>query len=195
VLVLPGTKNTLSDLRWLKQNGLADAVLSAAQKGAVVIGICGGFQILGQRLADPKGVAGDAGEEEGLGLLPVETWFSEDKEVRNVEAIFEGERWNTYEIHMGKTRTTGPCEPLVHVADSSGPREEGCRIGKIWGTYLHGFFEATQVRREITKLAQLGGHKVSSTTFRQQRESLYNGMADLLDQHLNMEDIWRYVAD
>ncbi len=195
VLVLPGTKNTLSDLRWLKQNGLADAVLSAAQKGAVVIGICGGFQILGQRLADPKGVAGDAGEEEGLGLLPVETWFTEDKDVRNVEAIFEGERWNTYEIHMGKTRTTGPCEPLVHVADSSGPREEGCRMGKIWGTYLHGFFEATQVRREITKLAQLSGHKVSSTTFRQQRESLYNGMADLLDQHLNMEDIWRYVAD
>ncbi len=195
VIVLPGTKDTLADLRWLKASGLATAILQAHQRGCLILGVCGGFQMLGTRLADPDGLAGEAGEEAGLGLLPVETWFSAQKEVRQVEAIFQGERWQAYEIHMGRSRAGTVCEPLLQVTDTQGSREEGYTHGKVWGTYLHGFFEASQVRREIGRVAGLSSHRVSSQSFRRQREALYNGMADLLEEHLNLEELWRYVAD
>lgn len=195
VIILPGSKNTVSDLRWLKKSGLADAICAARQRGALVLGICGGFQMLGEKISDPKGIAGDAGEEQGLGLLPLETWFTEAKEVRTVEAIFQGERWNAYEIHMGRTKFTAHCDPLLQVADTHGPRDEGVRIKNVWGTYLHGFFEATEVRREICRLAKINGHRPSLISFRKQRETLYDGMADLLEEHLNLEELWRYVAD
>lgn len=195
VIVLPGSKNTLADLRWLKETGLAAAILRACQHGAIVVGICGGFQMLGERVSDPAGLAGDPGEESGLSLLPLETWFTKTKEVRNIEAIFKGQRWNAYEIHMGKSRVTGPCESLLQVSDCNGPREEGCRRENVWGTYLHGLFESSHVRRELIRAAKIKGHKLSLVSFREQRERLYNDMADMLDQHLNMEDIWRYVAD
>jgi adenosylcobyric acid synthase len=194
VIVLPGSKNTISDLRWLKSSGMFTAILQAQQKGALIIGICGGYQMLGQNVSDPDGLAGDPGEEAGLCFLPMATWFSKDKEVRNVEAIFQGERWNAYEIHMGRTQLTAHSEPLLQISDSTGPRDEGARHAKVWGTYLHGFFESREVRREIGQLACIQGHQVSLVHFRQQRERLYNDMADLLDEHLNMEDIWRYVA-
>ncbi len=195
VIVLPGTKDTLADLRWLKRSGLADAILQARQRGALILGICGGFQMLGELLSDPEGVAGEKGEESGLGMLPTRTQFSPEKEVRNVEAIFQGERWQSYEIHMGRTVFTGMLEPLLQVSDLSGPRPEGCRLGNVWGTYLHGFFEATEVRREVTRVSGISGHRASPVSFRRQREELYNGMADLLEEHLNLEELWRYVAD
>jgi len=195
VIILPGSKNTLADLRWLKKTGLAAAILKASQQGAIVVGICGGFQMLGERVSDPRGLAGDAGEELGLSLLPLETSFSETKEVRNIEAIFEGQRWNAYEIHMGRSHLKAPCEPLLQVSDANGPREEGCRRDNVWGTYLHGLFESSHLRRELIRAAKLKGHSPSLVSFREQRERLYNDMADLLDEHLNMEEIWRYVAD
>lgn len=194
VIVLPGSKNTLSDLRWLKSSGMFTAIQKAHQRGALVLGICGGYQMLGQQISDPSGLAGDPGEEAGLSLLPMVTRFAKDKEVRNVEAIFQGERWNAYEIHMGRTELAPHAEPLLQISDSNGPRNEGARNANVWGTYLHGFFESREVRREIGHLAGIQGHHVSLVHFRQQRERLYNDMADLLDEHLNMEDIWRYVA-
>ena len=194
VIVLPGSKNTMSDLRWLKSSGMFSAIQQAHQRGALIIGICGGYQMLGQHVSDPDGVAGDPGEEAGLSLLPMVTWFSKDKEVRNVEAIFQGERWNAYEIHMGRTQLAAHTEPLLQISDLNGPRNEGARHANVWGTYLHGFFESREARREIGQLAGIQGHHVSLVHFRQQRERLYNDMADLLDEHLNMEDIWRYVA-
>jgi adenosylcobyric acid synthase len=194
VIVLPGSKNTISDLRWLKTSGLAEAISAASQRGALVLGICGGFQMLGEKISDPLGVAGDSGEEDGLGLLPLHTWFAETKETRTVEAIFQGERWDAYEIHMGRTTFTSHFEPLLQVADAQGPRDEGCRRANVWGTYLHGFFEAVQVRREICRLAGVQGHRPSLVSFRKQREQLYDGMADLLEEHLNLEELWRYVA-
>jgi adenosylcobyric acid synthase len=195
VIVLPGTKNTLADLAWLRQQGLADAILRAHANGALVIGICGGFQILGDRLVDERGVAGEAGDAPGLGLLPVETWFEEAKEVRTVEVCFENETWQAYEIHMGRTRPLRPCENLVKVAEEHQQRGEGFRCDRVWGTYLHGIFEAASLRREVARLAGLARHRSSRESFRAQRNALYSGMADLIETHLNLEDLWRYVAD
>jgi adenosylcobyric acid synthase len=195
VIVIPGSKNSIADLRWLKQSGIADTIRVAARNGTLVVGICGGFQMLGESISDPEGIAGDPGEESGIGVLPMETWFQQDKDVKNVEATFKEERWTAYEIHMGRSRMTTPCAPLLQIQDANGTRAEGCRLNNVWGTYVHGFFEAATVRREITSIAGIPGHLTSSISFREQRNILYNGMADLLDEHLNMEDIWRYVAD
>ncbi|NBV34565.1 MAG: cobyric acid synthase, partial [Proteobacteria bacterium] len=103
IVVLPGSKNTLADLAWLRSSGMADAVLAAHQRGALIIGICGGFQMLGQYLSDPTGIAGERGEMVGLGLLPVETLFFEEKQLGTVKVRFEDEVWDAYEIHMGRT--------------------------------------------------------------------------------------------
>ena len=195
VIVLPGSKNTIADLKWLKSNGLADAIKAAHNRGALVVGICGGLQMLGEFLHDQDGVAGDKGSEEGLGFLPLTTQFDVNKEVNNVEAIFQGERWMAYEIHMGRTSATRPVEPLLQITGPNGPRDEGYRSQNVWGTYLHGFFEATQVRRELARAARLHWHRASTLSFRKQREDLYNSMADVLENHLNLEEIWRYVAD
>jgi adenosylcobyric acid synthase len=195
VIVLPGSKNTLADLAWLRETGLAESILKAHSMGALVVGICGGYQMLGQHLTDADGVAGARGACEGLGLLPMETWFEAEKEVRTVEVQFESEIWEAYEIHMGRSRSLAPCGHLVTVAQGGMQRGEGLRHGRVWGTYLHGIFEAASFRREVARLGGLGSHKTAAVGFREQRKALYSSMADLIDEHLNLEALWRYVED
>src|ERR1700693_5051154 len=111
IIVLPGTKNTLADLRWLRASGLADAIIAAGRRGALIIGVCGGFQMLGESLTDETGQAGDAGTEPGLGLLPAETHFSASKTLRQVTVSCDDREWLAYEIHMGVTRARSTVEP------------------------------------------------------------------------------------
>jgi adenosylcobyric acid synthase len=195
IVVLPGSKNTLADLAWLRSSGLADAVLAAHQRGALIIGICGGFQMLGQYLSDPEGIAGERGEMLGLGLLPVETLFFEEKQLETVKVRFEDEVWDAYEIHMGRTTASRTVAPLLTVLEEGAERAEGACHNGVWGTYLHGVFESSRIRLAATQTAGLLGHRASPVAFRAQRETLYNGMADLIEEHLNLEDLWRYVAD
>lgn len=197
VVILPGSKNTLADLSWMHASGMAEAVLQANHRGALIIGICGGYQMLGRTLSDPSGLAGHAGEAAGLGLLPVDTRFEADKEVRTVEAVFQGEQWQAYEIHMGRSHIAPEASPLLHVLSAGKMRPEGARnnSNRVWGTYLHGLFESANLRREICRIAGLDGHRASTVSFRVQREALYNEMADLLESHLNLEDLWRYVEN
>jgi len=195
IVVLPGSKNTLADLAWLRSSGMADAVLAAHQRGALIIGICGGFQMLGQYLSDPTGIAGERGEMVGLGLLPVETLFFEEKQLGTVKVRFEDEVWDAYEIHMGRTTASRPVAPLLTVLEEGAERAEGVRHNGVWGTYLHGVFESARIRLAATQSVGFFGHRASPVAFRTQRETLYNGMADLIEEHLNLEDLWRYVAD
>src|SRR5262249_9878135 len=131
VVILPGTKNTLADLRWLRERGLADALIAAARRGVLIIGICGGFQILGQPLAVEEGQAGDPGREPGLGLLPARTEFSAAKILRQVTATCGSAEWRAYEIHMGRTSAPSDVEPLQFVRDAQGTRSEGLRLGNV----------------------------------------------------------------
>ncbi|MDR0353511.1 MAG: cobyric acid synthase [Opitutaceae bacterium] len=107
-IIIPGSKNTLADLRWLRENGLAAAIIAAAKRGIPIVGLCGGFQLLGARLIDPEGVAGDAGDQPGLGLLPHQTVFQREKTVRQVTARCASRRWTAYEIHMGRDEPPAP---------------------------------------------------------------------------------------
>jgi adenosylcobyric acid synthase len=193
IIVLPGTKNTVADLRWLRENGLAEAIIAASRRGVLIIGICGGFQMLGEQLIDETGEAGDAGRESGLQLLPAETRFSPVKTLRQVTVSCDGDEWSAYEIHMGVTRSLADMEPLHVVADEHGHRDEGMRSGNIWGTYLHGWFESPQVRRRIAAAAGFSGYRANPVPWTAQRQQTYRQMAEHLAAHVNLDPIKRYV--
>ncbi|MBI5383016.1 MAG: cobyric acid synthase [Opitutae bacterium] len=192
-IVLPGTKNTVADLHWLHRTGLAEVIVAAARRGTLVLGVCGGYQMLGESVSDPAGVAGDAGEVAGLGLLPVVTEFHAEKIVRQVEVECAGRRWSAYEIHMGRTTPTAPCEPLQTVTDASGPRPEGVRVGNVWGTYLHGWFEAPELRQRVATAAGFTAYHPHPVPWADQRQTLYKQMAAHLAAHVNLDSVRRYL--
>ncbi|MSS73097.1 MAG: cobyric acid synthase [Candidatus Latescibacteria bacterium] len=153
-VILPGTKATLSDLNWMRARGLDRAILHARSEGAEVIGICGGYQMLGERLCDPLGVESASGSQaDGLGLLPVETAFCARKQTHKVRfRMFDGEVLSGYEIHAGETRLLAGALPLGDIIERSGqPAREvgGARDSedRVWGTYLHDIFSNDGFRR------------------------------------------------
>lgn len=192
-IILPGSKNTIGDLEWMRATGIDAAVRSAAARGVPVLGICGGYQMLGETISDPDGVAGTSGVVEGLGLLPVRTSYSQKKQVTQVTACWRGEEWSAYEIHMGSTCSAG--DPLLKIRKAEQEVPEGCRVKNVWGTYLHGFFEAVAVREELCALAGIEKHRPSRTPWRQHLQRVYDGMADLIEEHLNLKELWRYVEE
>ena len=193
-IVLPGSKNSIADLRWLRATGLDRAICQAAANGALVVGICGGYQILGERLSDPAGLAGDAGDEPGLGLLPVQTVFHAAKTLRETTAVCDGEHWTAYEIHMGDTIATAPCEPLQQVINDGRKRPEGTRAGLVWGTYLHGWFESPALRARLAAAAGLRGHVPHPVPWAAQRRALYGQMAEHLAAHIDLDPVRRYLG-
>ena len=168
VVVLPGTRATMSDLAWLRDRGLADAVIAHAHAGKVVLGICGGFQMLGRQVRDPEGVEG-GGSVDGLGLLDVVTTFQTEKVLR-LPAL--PNRGHGYQIHHGRINPGGDEEWLG-----------GARRGNVFGTMWHGAFESDDVRREW--LAVIGGS--STASFADARESRIEALADAVEEHLDVD--------
>jgi adenosylcobyric acid synthase len=150
-VVLPGTKNTLADLLWLRASGLAEWIVAQHRRGATVIGICGGFQMLGRRLHDPLGVESDLRSAPGLDLLPATTTMAREKttEVRTARTA-GGTRFTGYEIHMGVTTFESALAPF---ADLDGGGVDGARLPGVIGTYLHGAFENADVCAEVFGVA------------------------------------------
>jgi adenosylcobyric acid synthase len=148
---LPGTKSTLADLAWLRTQGFAEAIRELAAQGTAIVGICGGYQMLGRVIRDPCHAESTSGEAQGLGLLPVETTFEKAKVTEQVRArvlgspgwlaTVAGQEVAGYEIHMG--RTTGG-RPWL---ESSRPDGAASEDGRVWGCYLHGLFANTIFRR------------------------------------------------
>jgi adenosylcobyric acid synthase len=194
VIVLPGTKNTVADLRWLRDSGLGDAIVAASKRGTLIIGVCGGFQMLGESLIDETGQAGDAGREPGLGLLPAETQFESAKTLRQVTASCEGAQWPAYEIHMGTTRALSTVDPLHVVRDDAGTRPEGMQLGNVWGTYLHGWFDSPLVRARIAAAAGMTHYQPNPIPWSAQRSGVYRAMAQHLAAHVNLDPIRRYLG-
>jgi adenosylcobyric acid synthase len=146
-IILPGTKNTIGDLEWLRATGLDEWILEQSREGAQVIGICGGYQMMGESVADPHGVEAGAAEVQGLGLLPVRTVMRKQKTVRPVEAVTpSGVSFTAYEIHMGETVRPPHASPFALLSDGTG---EGVRCGRHAGTYLHGALESAPVLSEL----------------------------------------------
>ena len=161
-VILPGSKSTAADLDWLRARGLADAIIRLADaQGTPIIGVCGGYQMLGRSIRDPDRVESDRAETPGLGLLPVCTTFAAAKATRRARgrvvagpgwlAPLVGHEFAGYEIHMGQTRADGvdPWLALQHIDDTDAPRPDGASTpdGRVWGCYLHGLFDDDRFRR------------------------------------------------
>lgn len=183
-VILPGTKHTLSSLRWLRERGFDRALEN--YRGAIV-GICGGYQILGRRISDPLGVEGDGGDQEGLGLLPATTLFVPDKRTSQIEAQVHlpwaaGVLLSGYEIHVGRTAVES-----AHVATITRRGTRNCADadggmstdGRIWGCYIHGLFENAAFRRAW--LRTLGWCADALPV----RPDPYERLADAVEAHLD----------
>ncbi len=152
LVILPGTKNTMGDLIWLKESGLAAKILDLSGAGVPVLGICGGYQMLGTKLSDPL-FAEHGGEMEGLGLLPVRTSFSNEKTLKQTEGTalapaFRGARVTGYEIHMGLSTRSGG-EPFFLLGDGT---RDGAGLGNVYGTYLHGLFDSGELTDRLAQM-------------------------------------------
>lgn len=254
MVILPGTKNTIHDLLWMRQNGLEAAILKLADRQVPIWGICGGYQMMGEELADPKGVESDRpGQVKGMGLLPLKTEFEEEKVRTRVEGAFgrldgcleelSGACIEGYEIHMGHTyidRAEGAadtarlvpwrmepeiCRPMDYVMetqktdrggapDASGrcggqredpedrsasrrARTEGWNRGNIYGTYIHGIFDAPGIAGTVAKA--LVGKKgidlqAADMDYRRYKEQQYHKLAEGLRKSLDMEAIYSIMG-
>ncbi len=196
-IILPGTKDTLADLQWLKEIGLAALIQQKASSGTPIIGICGGYQMLGKTISDPSGHSGTAASVNALGLLPHHTVYSTTKTVTRQTATHSGANWETYEIHMGQTsHGNTQHSPLIHIQDSQNiPQPEGIEHNKIWGTYQHGLFDHPSQRQRLINL--IGGLSasvtISPTNWKQHRTDIYDAMGNALEQHLNLDPIKAYL--
>ena len=193
IIVIPGSKNTVSDLRYLKANGCARAIREAAAQGKGVVGICGGYQIMGLHISDPDGVEGEASEEEGLGILPCRTRLTGTKTLRRSEVSLPGHKdfMTGYEIHMGVTDLESGAMPMFSRVDGSA---EGCKVSEnVWGTYLHGILDNPEIvdlviRRAAAEKGLPGECTVESTTAYRERQ--YDLLASHLRKYLDMETIY-----
>ncbi|HEV7341489.1 MAG TPA: cobyric acid synthase [Sphingopyxis sp.] len=153
VIVLPGSKATIADLGALRAEGWDIDILAHHRRGGMIVGLCGGYQMLGQRIADPLGIEGAADDVNGLGLLDVETTVSPAKTLRHVTGSALGAALTGYEMHMGDTRGPGAARPFATLADGA---SDGAisQNGRVIGSYLHGLFASPDLRRAL--LAGIG---------------------------------------
>jgi adenosylcobyric acid synthase len=157
-VIIPGTKNSIADLHYLYESGLAAAIGSLAADGTAIVGICGGYQILGRRLEDPEGRESNNGPHEinGFGLLDTVTRFHPEKKVKRLPArgllqFAAGKEVEGYEIHMGRTERLPGCRPAFSLLQDGEEEEQldgaVSACGRVWGTYLHGVFDRSGFRR------------------------------------------------
>ncbi len=207
LLILPGSKSTIHDLRYLKDSGLFQRIIHYARSGGNVIGVCGGYQMLGVSVQDPLGVEGQNREEAGLGLLAVVTTMAETKTTTQVKAsaasIFglDGNAPLTaYEIHMGTSETSGPGEPPFQIFDRNGQNtqvDDGWihPEGRIWGTYLHGIFENDDFRRALLGRLAFGRGRLPAEgdetpcSYKALLAHQFDRLADLVRAHIDMDRI------
>ena len=191
IIILPGTKSTLHDLYELRRNGCAQAIIQAHRNGASVLGICGGYQLMGVEVCDPIHVEGDIERLPGLGLLPVSTTMSGEKVTRQVEC----EYGKGYEIHMGETLPFGSAlpSPLLHLSDG---RQDGYIVdNKCMGTYVHGILDNASF---VDFLLQPFAEKLSQTNasfdYQAFKEKQYDKLADHVRQHVDIERIYQILT-
>ncbi|SFG48233.1 adenosylcobyric acid synthase (glutamine-hydrolysing) [Desulfotomaculum arcticum] len=213
LVIIPGSKNTIEDLLYLKETGLAGEIVRAAKSGTPVVGICGGFQMLGSELLDPEKTESNIAQLSGLGLLEMKTVFAKDKVTSQVTAVINGggEYLNGYageltgyEIHMGRTELGETLGHAFNIQTRSGLQvavKDGAvsQNGNVWGTYMHGIFDNDGFRRHLIQvLKQKKGiieeqsSQVISTLERRQRD--YDRLADHVRSNLNMKLVYSILG-
>lgn len=214
LVILPGTKDTRSDLEWMRCAGICEVILKRAERGEAVLGVCGGFQMLGAYVCDSEGVEGRAGQSAGLGLLPIHTEYSAEKCTRQVsvrivgsallgDSLFEEERLvSGYEIHQGSVvyapgaqiwfrREEDGHTVSSTVQEGASTQDEGCWSGAVAGTLLHGIFEDRTFRQAM--LAALGWRREAARQEIPRLTDEYDRLADALEESLDIERIDAHI--
>ncbi len=197
ILILPGTKNTLRDLAEARKTGLGERLEAFVNRGGVLLGVCGGFQMLGERLEDPHRME-EGGKMEGLGLLPLVTVFEKEKVLSQVSgyAPLFRERVRGYEIHHGRSSQTASCDPFFLLENG---RSEGMvKNGRIFGTYLHGLFDEGAFRRAflnyVRNLRGLPPYTGRGISWQEYVDTELDRLADVLAEHLNIPLLERVLG-
>lgn len=198
VLILPGSKNTNEDMAYLKNRGFVKPIRALHEQGTQVIGICGGYQLLGNHMVDPYHVESDLKSQTGLGLLDAQTVFSKEKVTTQATARHGNYELHGYEIHMGET-TLGPnVEPFSTITSNNGQatvRSDGAvsADGSVWGTYLHGLFDNENwTRNFLNQLRERKGLKAladSDNTIAKYKERQYEKLANVFEDNVDMKKI------
>jgi len=189
IMIIPGSKNTISDMQYLRDKGMAKRILKQHDAGKAVYGICGGYQIMGKTIYDPDQVEGDISVIPGLGLLPVETTLSPEKTTEQCSFSFLNNEKNGkgYEIHMGNTRRTGG-KPLCHVDTGE---EDGCFLdSKTWGTYIHGILDNPFIISQILKANGKACQK-QEFNYAAYKQEQYDKLSKLVRRHTDIDYIYK----
>lgn len=210
VCMIPGTKNTIDDMKWMRESGLEGGVLRLAQKGKIIFGICGGYQMLGEIIRDESG-----GEKNktirGMGLLPVETDFESTKIRRRAMGKtvtftgglkgLSGKKIGGYEIHMGRTRIMDKeagCFATISYGEEN-HRDDGCHRENVIGTYLHGVFDQEEFRTAFIQILcrekGISYGEQQMLTYEEYKERQYDKLADVLRESLDMERIYQILNE
>uniref|UniRef100_UPI00161143E1 cobyric acid synthase n=1 Tax=Microlunatus antarcticus TaxID=53388 RepID=UPI00161143E1 len=194
--VLPGTRATFSDLAWLRRTGIAAAVLDRVGREAPVLGICGGYQMLGLRVEDPAGVEADVGSSagvavDGLGLLPVVTRFAVEKSLGRPAGSWRGHAVQAYEIHHGRAERAASADATTFPEPVEGFLD-GWRVGSTWGTVWHGALENDAFRRAwLVEVAAAAGSSWTpapdAVAYGARREAMIDTLADAVEEHLDLD--------
>ncbi|GIG66479.1 cobyric acid synthase [Phytomonospora endophytica] len=194
LIVLPGSKSTVDDLAWLRSRGLDAVIEEHAQAGKPLLGLCGGYQMLGRVIRDD--VESRRSEVPGLGLLPVEVDFAAEKTLRRPTGTYDGVPVGGYEIHHGVDHVADGTPAMFTLPDGTG---EGARLGAVSGTHWHGAFEHDDFRRAyLTEAATRAGADFTvapGTSFAAVREGMLDLLGDLVEEHLDTAALLRVIAD
>ncbi len=190
IVIVPGSKSTRGDLAFLKRNGWDLDIRAHARRGGRILGICGGYQMLGRVIRDPDGIEGPAGDSQGLGLLQVETVMRQQKRVCEVTARAgrDGPDFRAYEIHIGETTGDDTVRPFAWIDENGKRRADGAvsADGKIEGTYLHGLFADDGFRAEWLRHS---GIRASDFSHEQEVEAALDSLSEHLERHVDVDAV------
>jgi adenosylcobyric acid synthase len=191
IIIIPGTKNTLHDLQILRRDGIAQTIVQAHASGKTVHGICGGYQMLGRELHDPKQIESDLLQIPGLNLLPISTTLEGEKITRQVNFKFDGSEviCKGYEIHNGRTEVLEEIQPLNKLDDNS---NDGCITNNCIGTYIHGILDNAAFVDYLLK-PHLAGKTTEAFDYFKFKEEQFDKLADHVRSHVNMELIYSFI--
>lgn len=185
IVIIPGSKNTISDLQTLNENKISDAIIKAANNGKKVIGICGGYQMMGQSISDPHHIEGDLDYIKGLGILPVETVITKEKLTEQCTFTFKNTKriCNGYEIHMGQTEAI-QSEQTLNILGNG--KSDGYLLNEnCWGSYIHGILDNPNVVNDL-----LSGFDIKQDiefNYNDFKEDQYNKLANLIRENVDMD--------
>jgi adenosylcobyric acid synthase len=192
LVLIPGTKATVGDLDWMRSRGIADAILARHAAGGAILGVCGGYQMLGHTIEDE--VESRVGRVEGLGLLPVRTAFAESKTLARPAGHALGAPITTaYEIHHGVVEVFGGDPLMTAAADPASTALDGCASGRVLGTLWHGALESDAFRAALLEWVA-GPRPRSGAEFAAARVAQYDRLADAVEEHLDTDALLRLIA-